>query len=229
MTQQASNEFVAAKVIVEALKGLDPQQQDRAIRFASESVGLQTHAVTSVSAPAPNPGTPAVEGAQAMPLTRIVDIKQFVDSKSPKSDQQFATVVAYFYRFVAPTEQQKESINAEDLKNAARLVGRKQPGNALATLNNAKNSGYVDSLGKGLFQINPVGENLVAITLPDTGTEQASPRGNAKRKKKSKKSAPKKSAPKKSAPKKSAPKKSAPKKSAPKKSASKKHVAKGHE
>lgn len=197
MTQQASNEFDAAKVIVEALKGLDPQQQDRAIRFASESVGLRTPTTLPASAPAPIASVPVGEGPQAATQNRVVvDIKQFVDSKSPASDQQFATVVAYFYRFTAPEEHRKQSINAEDLKNAARLVGRKQPGNALATLNNAKNSGYLDSAGKGQFEINSVGENLVAITLPSAGKEPESKGNNGKRKRKPKKPALKKTAPK---------------------------------
>lgn len=195
MTQQASNEFDAAKLIVEALKGLDGQQQDRAIRFASESVGLRTSATPSTTTP-PGGALTVADGLQVPQQNRVVDIKQFVDSKSPASDQQFATVVAYFYRFVAPEEHRKQSINAEDLKNSARLVGRKQPGNALATLNNAKNSGYLDSSGKGQFEINTVGENLVAITLPSAGKEQESTRSNGKRNKKSKKTAVKKRTPK---------------------------------
>ena len=31
-----------------------------------------------------------------------MDIRQFTAAKAPKSDQQFAVVVAYFYRFEAP-------------------------------------------------------------------------------------------------------------------------------
>jgi hypothetical protein len=37
---RAPNEFDAAKSIVEALRGLDKQQQTRAMRFARESLGL---------------------------------------------------------------------------------------------------------------------------------------------------------------------------------------------
>ena len=188
MTQSGSNEFDAAKIIVEALKGLDQHQQDRAIRFASESVGLQI----PVQRPATNPAGASAdllgrEGTQLAAQVGAVDIKQFVDSKSPKTDQQFVTVVAYYYRFVAPPDQQKESINAEDLKNAARLVGRKQPGHALATLNNTKNSGYLDAAGKGNFQINSVGENLVAITLPGDETQQKPNRRNRQKKQKTNK------------------------------------------
>jgi len=41
MKQHASsNEFDAAKIIFKALKGLDKQQQDQALRFACETLGL---------------------------------------------------------------------------------------------------------------------------------------------------------------------------------------------
>jgi hypothetical protein len=77
--------------------------------------------------------------------------------------------VAYFYRFGVPANQQKEAINATDLKEAARLAQRKQPANASTTLHNAKNAGYLDATGRGMFQINSVGENLVTMTLPGSG------------------------------------------------------------
>ena len=35
------------------------------------------------------------------------------------------------------------------------------------TLTNAKNAGYLDAAGSGKFKLSTVGENLVAITLPD--------------------------------------------------------------
>src|SRR6266487_5546433 len=95
---------------------------------------------------------------------RAIDIKQFTDSKAPKSDQQFAAVVAHYYRFDAPPEERRETINVQVLADAARRAGRKRPGRL--TLNNAKNQGYFDSVGRGEFKLNTVGENLVAITLP---------------------------------------------------------------
>lgn len=191
MTQQlAGNEFDAAKTIVEALKGLDQDQQDRAIRFASESVGLHSGSTRSNAGGRPLSGVPDATPL-ASPLQQV-DIKQFVDSKSPRSDQQFATVVAYFYRFEAPEDQRKDAINSKDLNDAARLVGRKRPADATSTLNNAKNSGYLDSVGKGNFEINSVGENLVAITLPNNISERESVRSNGAKKKKIKKEASKK-------------------------------------
>ncbi|NUQ53079.1 MAG: hypothetical protein HUU19_10335 [Phycisphaerales bacterium] len=164
---QASNEFDAAKVIVETLKGLDKQQQARAIKFACEALEIQPPVSGAASHGGSAPLTPAT-----ISVPTATDIKQFTASKAPKSDQQFAAVVAYFHRFVAPEAERKDAINAEDLKDAARKVGRKRPHRV--TLNNAKNAGYLDAAERGSFKINTVGENLVAVTLPGNGGEGGS-------------------------------------------------------
>ena len=185
MSQQAeqsnTNHFDAAKSIVEALKGLDKPSQALAMRFASETLGLQSVGtaqvpVAPVNAAPPAPPQPGSQGA-----THSTDIRQFTAAKSPKSDQQFAAIVAYFYAFEASEANRKESIDAEILKDAARLAERKRLKNPLATLNNAKNSGYLDSAGSGKFRINSVGENLVAMALPGNDSE-ASPKRKAKKK-----------------------------------------------
>lgn len=160
------DEFDAAKVIVETLKRLERAQQERALRFASEALGLKAASppveprpVTNVGAtppPQPSPG-------------RVTNIKQFTQIKSPKSDQQFAAVVAYYRQFEAPPSERRATINAEVLADAARLVNRKRP--TRHVLNNAKNSGYLDSVGGGEFKINTVGENLVAMALPGNAGE----------------------------------------------------------
>lgn len=174
MTQHAQqrgavdNEFDGAKAIVETLKGLDKEKQERAMRFASETLGLRASNVrpTSGTPQPPSDGDRIGEGVSKSPPPRSIDIRQFTESKAPKTDQQFAAVVAYYYRFEAPQNEQKEAIGVKDLQNAVRLVERKRPGNALATLNNAKNKGYLDAVGRAKFRINAVGENLVAMTLP---------------------------------------------------------------
>jgi hypothetical protein len=162
----AAKVFDAAKAIVETLAGLDRDHQERAIRFASESLGLSPPA--HVQAP-PATGQIVAAASQASPpggRERPSDIREFMTAKAPKSDQQFAAVVAYYYQFEVPGSQKKESIGADDLTEAARLAGRRRPNKPLKTLNNAKSSGYLDSPERGKFKISTVGENLVAVTLP---------------------------------------------------------------
>ena len=186
MSQQqhpATNVFDVAKAIAESLKQLDKQHQEQAIRFASESLGLCAPAPAQV--PKGPEESPANTASTSTALhTPSTDIKQFTAAKAPKSDQQFAAVAAYYYKFIAPEGQRKDAIDKEELREAARLVGpRKVPGQF--ALNNAKNSGYLDSAGRGKFKLNTVGENLVAITLPgdDTSVRRRSGRKKTKKKK----------------------------------------------
>ena len=178
----ASNEFDAAKMIVEALQGLDKQLQARALRFASESLGLQPFSPTLSIGTAAQQSISLATGPSNIPLSKSMDIRQFVEAKVPKSDQQFAAVVAYYYHFEAPDVERKEFINAKLLQEATRLAGRSRLRNPIKTLHNAKNSGYLDSSGGGNFKISTVGENLVAIALPGKGAEVSAKRTSGTRK-----------------------------------------------
>jgi len=180
MAQSTTNEFDAAKVIVDTLKELDKVQQERALRFASETLGLSNLQIAPIPSPPHIPPANA-QSPVGMP-GRALDIKQFTESKAPKSDQQFAAVVAYYYQFEAPELERKASINASVLSDAARLANRRRPSrHALA---NAKRSGYLDAVGNGEYKVNTVGENLVAITLPGSASESPTARSPRKRTKK---------------------------------------------
>jgi hypothetical protein len=87
---------------------------------------------------------------------------------------QFATAVAYYYRFEVPEAQQKSAITAEDLQDAARKVDRDRLTKPSQTLVNAYNQGLLDKAGeRGAYSLNTVGENLVAMTLPSSGTNSS--------------------------------------------------------
>jgi hypothetical protein len=167
MTQSQSDDFDIAKTIFDQLKDLTPERQQRVLRWISEGLGVTsatTPPVGNLAAQPPTAPPPAVLS------TGTTDIKSFIAAKSPKSDQQFAASVAYFYRFEAPPAQKRDSVNGDLLQEAARLAGRKRLANPRVTLNNAKAAGYLDSSSPGEFAVNSVGENLVAMTLPG-GTE----------------------------------------------------------
>lgn len=187
---ETKNDFDVAKSLFDQLDGLDKERQHRVLRWVAESLGIALHVKT--------PGTPATNepasfhpGATDTPLTpqslgsRSTDIKSFVTAKNPKSDVQYAAVVAYYYRFEAPAEERKETITSEILQESTRLAGRTRLTKPVMTLNNSKNLGYLDPAGRGSFKINTVGENLVAMTLPGTQGRQGDdpPSGNGRTKK----------------------------------------------
>jgi hypothetical protein len=179
-----TSDFDAAKKIVDELKDLSKERQERVLRWVSESIGI----VVFSGGATPLSGAGAVGAAMPIGETNSSssgvalggrDIRSFVAQKAPTSDNQFAAVVAYYYRFEAPPTQRKNTIGGADLQEAARLAGRKRLSNPRQTLKHAKNMGYLDNVDRGAFSINTVGENLVAMTLPsgaDTGQQQAGKR-----------------------------------------------------
>lgn len=157
--------LTAAQSIVAELTGMTPDQQTLALRFATETLGLKPPAALLPAVAS----QPAAAVALTQPPTgagHSTDIKSFTALKSPKSDQQFTAVVAYFYQFEAKVEDRKSVIDADTMKDAARLAGRPQVGRWNMTLTNAKNAGYLDMESYGKYKLSSVGENLVAITLP---------------------------------------------------------------
>lgn len=183
----------AAQKIVDVLQNMTMENQSLALQFAMQTLRLAAPTVSPLPASAqtsshltlgtttPNTGNPP-------------DIKSFVEAKAPKSDQQFAAVVAYHYQFEAPESQRKDYIDAKAMKEAARLVKWSQKKDWNMTLNNATRSGFLNRAERGAFSLSSVGENLVAITLPEnessTGNNSGRPgRKSTKKKAKSKKRA----------------------------------------
>jgi hypothetical protein len=179
------DDLEAVRTVTTTLSGFSPEEQERIMRWAREKLGLAHTPLVSESAERlPQPSSPPA-AAPSPGTTPATDLKTFVTAKRPKSDQQFAATVAYFYRFEAPPEQRRSEIDANVLQDACRLAGRKRLKNALMTLNNAKNQGLLDSGSeRGRFAINTVGENLVAMALPaqaDTLSKSSKPKNQIKR------------------------------------------------
>jgi hypothetical protein len=182
----SGSDFEVAKAVADQLKGIDKERQQRILRWVSESLSLDLSALQAIEGSSSGTGTESgasIHRDVVLPQRqqRAADIKTFVDSKKPKSDVQFATVVAYYYRFEVSAESRRDSIDAQVLQDAARLAGRRRPPKPRMTLTNAKNLGYLDSPERGQFRINSVGENLVAMTLPGSEPEGRRRKGRSTR------------------------------------------------
>jgi hypothetical protein len=173
------SEFIAAEEIKAILDGRNKTEQERILRWVSESIGAVAGQIVT-----PQPSVAASPTAQVSPplgAARRKDIKTFVGEKAPKNDVQFAAVAAYFYRFEASEAERKDVIVPEDLQTAgrqARGYGFTKPH---MTLNNAITLGYFDRAGRGEFKLNAVGENLVAMTLPSGDSVRKSSRTRRKK------------------------------------------------
>jgi len=176
----------AVRILVSTLEPFDTGHQERIIRWAREKLGLLTDKDQQSQPEEKTTGQDKGEQRQQTGGQHSQDIKTFITAKNPGNDIQFAATVAYFYQFEAPAPSRKDSITAEDLQDACRKIGRKRLTNPSQTLRNAHNLGLLDRSDKpGVFSVNTVGENLVAMTLPSS-TAQASSRPKKKMAKKAK-------------------------------------------
>jgi len=168
MSSPKTDDLEAVRTVVEAVQDFKPDEQQRILRWAIEKLGISVGAAPAYTPPPYTPGTPP---PPALPTSGgATNIKSFMLEKKPRNDVQYAAAVAYYYRFEAPEVEKKDFINKDDLQEATRKALRERFGNPLQTLNNAHNLGLLDrGPEKGTFVINSVGENLVAMTLPDGG------------------------------------------------------------
>lgn len=196
------NDFDVAKKVADLIKAVGKERQQKILRWVAEN--FEVAIAAAPVAPALNPpATPVSQGpGQITPPPRATNIKSFVDLKSPRSDNQFATVVAYYYAFEAPPDERRDTITAEMLREATRLAQRKRLGTPSVTLGHAKSRGYLDAADRGQYRINSVGENLVAMALPSSGAVAEAKRNTAARRRsgKNKASSPKRAAAKKKRP-----------------------------
>lgn len=194
----------AVRRVVETLSPFEKGDQARILRWACEKLGL-SNASQAGAPPSDNPDPPTNNPPSSQtqaPSNTTKDIKTFVEEKSPRSNNEFAATIAYYYRFEAPESDRKEYITAEDLQEACRLAGRARLKKPAQTLVHAHGGGLLDKSGdRGAYSISTVGENLVAMTLPSDGAVRRSGAGanrkkttpsRSSKKKKSKKKASKK-------------------------------------
>jgi hypothetical protein len=174
------SDFVAAEEIKGILRDRDKPEQERIIRWVSESLDLSiVHSRPTrdhVQAIHHDPHAQSSESqahAHDDASARPRDIRSFVQGKQPKSDVQFVAVVAYYHRFVAPEPERKDAITSDDIQNAARLAQRPVFKTPSVPLNNCVQQGYMDRAARGEYRLNAVGENLVAMTLPGSGEGKA--------------------------------------------------------
>ena len=114
----------------------------------------------AVDSPASSPVMPPA------PRSTPIDIRSFFSEKQPSSDVEAAAVAAYYYQYLAPDAERRDSIDSTSLQQAFRLARRPLPAKTIYTLQNARGAGYLDSTGEtGRFRLNPVGYNLVEHSL----------------------------------------------------------------
>jgi hypothetical protein len=179
MTTGKNDDLEAVREIADVLKDFDDADRERILRWVREKVGMATQLPQALSLPLqPTAGTAVSTISTSSPS----DIRSFVQAKQPKSDTQFAAVTAFFYRFLAPPDEKREEIGADELLDACRKAGWKRPSRVAQVLVDAYLGGLLDRATKGRYRITSIGENLVEMALPETGAEFGGGRKRAKSK-----------------------------------------------
>jgi hypothetical protein len=167
----SDTELLAIRAVLSALVPLKHEARSRVIDYVFKRLGLTVESefvFGPTSSPVKSSGTAKVEVSPVVlePPTRVQDIRSLTQQKSPRSANEMAALVAYYVSDVAPPSSRKDFITSDDLKTHFKQAGFKLPSSAKMTLVNAKNSGYLESVGEGRYRLNPVGYNLVVHGLP---------------------------------------------------------------
>jgi hypothetical protein len=193
-------ELRAIGVILKALADLDGVSIQRVLDYVLGRLSIaksRTPSAISFTASGGGGGSPLIPsdnetGSSFSPPRgqgyggRVPSIRDLKEEKKPTSSNQMAAIVAYYLSEVAEGEDQKKAINSADIERYFKQAGFKLPASPPQTLPNAAAAGYFDSVGVGLYKLNPVGYNLVAHALPRADATSAYNNQKKKKKKSSK-------------------------------------------
>jgi len=156
-------ELTAIQGVLSALSDLRPEARSRVVDYVFKRLGLMSEGVPIGSPTSeyslPTPGDIVRSGPPK-------DIRSLSTEKAPQSAIEMAAVVAYYLSELAPLSDRKAAINADDIKRYFKQAHYPLPSSPQMTLVHAKNSGYLEPAGPGLYKLNPVGYNLVMHALP---------------------------------------------------------------
>ncbi len=182
---QKPDDLDAVKAIVTTLEPFESEDRERIIRWTIEKLGIKTIPTATVTQIVQSQIPHSVQQAHhPSHHGGSKDIKSFLLEKAPNSANQLVAAVAYYHKFEAPDGQKKPAITAEDVLEACRKANLSRPKHANQIMVNANGYGIVDKVGTGTYEINAVGENLVAVSMPTAGHGNAGNNNAARKKKK---------------------------------------------
>jgi hypothetical protein len=171
--QKEDAELKAMATLLSVLEPLSETARESVIAYVFRRLGIKSAPESQPHAPLV--GTGAHEQAAAevhspqIKQHAVADIRQLKERKQPSTASEMVALTAYYLEHLAPAEQRRAYITADDIKLFFLQADFPLPKAAPATtLVNAKNAGYLDSAARGQYRLNPVGHNLVAHKLPST-------------------------------------------------------------
>jgi len=166
MADPVDHEIEAIRSVLSALGPLSAKARMSVLEYVAKRLDLEGvgHAREERGVPAKPSGSEGVESSSVH--EQEVHIKTFKEEKKPRSANEMAALIGYYLSNVAPMNQRKKSINQKDIETYFKIAQFPLPNQIRATLANAKNAGYFDSVGSGEYKLNAVGHNLVVHSMP---------------------------------------------------------------
>ena len=168
-----SIELEAIKTLQETLYPLKSEVRTRVLDYVFRVLGIALPANGQV--PIPNTADLGLAPALLSPQTVTrrdgpQDILTLKEQKQPSSGTQMIALMAYYLMHLAPENERKETISADDIQKYFVQAKYPMPGSKSQALVHAKNAGYLDPSERGEYRLNSVGYNLVAHKLPTDGS-----------------------------------------------------------
>ena len=137
MSDKVDLEIEAIKTILKTLQELDDDVRKNVMEYVLKRIGftVPTENVGAKAMEHENPPVPNSNGNRE----DIQHIKQFKETKQPKSAQDMAVLIAYYLQYVAEEEKRKDKVGTTDLQTWFRIADYPLPsGDMRFVLVNAK-------------------------------------------------------------------------------------------
>jgi hypothetical protein len=168
MPETFDTEIEAIKTVLTTLSPLAPDVRQAVLEYVLKRLDLP---LSRILGNIPSSSSlieridASLEAAGAQP-EKVIHLKELKEQKKPKSAIEMAVLIAYYLSHLVALSDRKTSISTKDIETYFKIAGYKLPTAPAFTLPNAKNAGYLDSVGHGEYKLNPVGYNLVVHSLP---------------------------------------------------------------
>jgi hypothetical protein len=181
MADNAIPEVEAITALLKVLGPLKPDERENVIDFVFRKLGIERASPRSPVDEAFQVEKRADELEPRVVHSSVVkrappishnDIRSLRYEKQPKTTSEMLALVAYYLEHIAPEEERRNYITADDISRYFKMGDFKLPSAPpRITIANAKNAGYFNATAtRGQYKLNPVGYNLVVHKMPTDGT-----------------------------------------------------------
>ena len=168
MSKRIDQEIEAIKTILTSLEPLDDLVRKNVLDYILKRIKFDYSVIESEVQSSKFSGNYVQEASPTSePEVKEIHIKQFKETKRPRSAIEMASIVAYYLQYHAEADDKKDKVGTADLDTQFKIADYPlQKGDMKFLLVNTKNAGYFDSVGNGEYKLNAVGYNLIKHNLP---------------------------------------------------------------